>query len=357
MVDDSKYALSLTYGPKEAQLLLDIDQLSKRKILPKSRNEIIRRGLYACKSLSEVNEQPLISLLSKILHSDKKSLNLKTLQYARDLAYVIFSIITSKDGISKAESFETIPLSLDTYVKVFTKENTDLNKIKNELHESLEKLAISVDTVFLQDKKNLQYKNFLSMHDMITSKRKKLIAQRMLRDSFEEYRNQLNDSDETSDSRLSTGKDKPRVVVIDDDKETVRVLSEYLTIKGLDVVAVGYNGKQAVELFKIHKPDIILLDLMMPDYDGFYGLQNIKKINLNAKVVIVTSDLTSAAKRKLVKLDASALIYKPYEIESLISTINIVNKNTKSLKILPEHKLSKKLIEMMNAENVIMWRK
>ena len=169
------------------------------------------------------------------------------------------------------------------------------------------------------------------------------------------YKNQLSDLDETSDSRLISEQARTKVAVVDDDKETARVFSEYLAIKGLDVVGIGYDGKQAVELFKKQKPDVIFLDLAMPDYDGFYGLRNIKKINPNAKVIIVTSDLTLATKRKLEKLKASALIYKPYDIDNLIATIDKVNTSTKSLNISTKRKLSKKLIEMMNDENVKIW--
>ena len=116
------------------------------------------------------------------------------------------------------------------------------------------------------------------------------------------------------------------VIVVDDDRDTVEVFCEYLGIKNIDVLGRGYDGKAAVELFKEHKPDIVLLDVMMPDYDGFYGLEQIRKIDPNAKVIMVTADLTSDTEKKLVELKASAMIYKPYEIDSVIETIEKVSK-------------------------------
>ena len=116
------------------------------------------------------------------------------------------------------------------------------------------------------------------------------------------------------------------VIVVDDDRDTVEVFCEYLSIKDIKVLGRGYDGKAAVELYKEHKPDIVLLDVMMPDYDGFYGLEQIRKINPNAKVIMVTADLTSDTEKKLVELKASAMIYKPYEIDSVIETIEKVNK-------------------------------
>ena len=97
------------------------------------------------------------------------------------------------------------------------------------------------------------------------------------------------------------------VIVVDDDRDTVEVFCEYLAIKDIKVLGRGYDGKTAVELYKKHQPDVILLDVMMPDYDGFYGLENIRKINPEAKIIMVTADLTSDTEKKLVDLKASSM--------------------------------------------------
>lgn len=118
------------------------------------------------------------------------------------------------------------------------------------------------------------------------------------------------------------------VIVIDDDIDTVEVFCEYLEIKDIVVLGRGYNGKTAVELYEKLTPDIVLLDVMMPEYDGFYGLKNIKKINPAAKIIMVTADLTYDTEKQLNALGASAVIYKPYEIDSVIDTIHRVHNGT-----------------------------
>ena len=117
-----------------------------------------------------------------------------------------------------------------------------------------------------------------------------------------------------------------KAIVIDDDVDTVEVFCEYLEIKDIKVLGRGYNGKTAVELYETLKPDIVLLDVMMPEYDGFYGLENIKKINPAAKVIMVTADLTYDTEKRLKAHNASAVIYKPYEIDSVIETVHKVYK-------------------------------
>lgn len=117
-----------------------------------------------------------------------------------------------------------------------------------------------------------------------------------------------------------------KVIVVDDDRDTVEVFCEYLSIKDIQVLGKGFSGKDAVSLYKELKPEVVLLDVMMPDYDGFYGLRNIREYDPQAKVIMVTADLTSDTERKLKELNASAILYKPYEIDSVVSTIDKVSK-------------------------------
>lgn len=121
------------------------------------------------------------------------------------------------------------------------------------------------------------------------------------------------------------------LLIVDDDVDTVEIFKEFLEIKGFNVIGTGKNGKEAVEKYQELKPEVVLLDVMMPDYDGVYGLQNIRKINPHANVIMVTADKTVKTETKLKELNASAILYKPYEIDDVVATINRVAES--SLKI------------------------
>jgi CheY-like chemotaxis protein len=118
--------------------------------------------------------------------------------------------------------------------------------------------------------------------------------------------------------------DLTSVIVVDDDRDTVEVFCEFLSIKGIDVLGNGYNGEEAVELYEKLKPDIVFCDVMMPQYDGFYALKKIRGIDPNAKVIMVTADMTSDTEEQLKKLNATAVVYKPYEIDGIMETIDKV---------------------------------
>jgi len=123
------------------------------------------------------------------------------------------------------------------------------------------------------------------------------------------------------------------IIIVDDDKDTVTVFQEFLEYKGFKVLGVGHNGKDAVDLYNELRPDVVLLDVMMPEFNGIYGLENIRKINPDSKIIMVTADKTKETEAKLIKMNASAIFYKPYEIDNVVNAIKDVL-NTKNPELL-----------------------
>lgn len=111
-------------------------------------------------------------------------------------------------------------------------------------------------------------------------------------------------------------------IVVDDDIDTIDVMAELLEINRVEVIGKGYNGLEAVELYKKLRPDVVFLDVMMPNYGGIYALENIRKVNQDASVIIITGDTTQDSMNKLHGLKPSAIFYKPMEIEMVIQAVN-----------------------------------
>ena len=110
-------------------------------------------------------------------------------------------------------------------------------------------------------------------------------------------------------------------IVIDDDELVNESLSSILEIMEIKVVGRGYDGKQAIDLYEKHNPDYTLIDLAMPNYDGFFAIENIRRLNKNARLFIVTGDTTSETKKKLENMKITGLIYKPYKINTLLEIL------------------------------------
>ena len=111
------------------------------------------------------------------------------------------------------------------------------------------------------------------------------------------------------------------VIVIDDDEDIVRLFSEFLEENGIKVVGNGYDGVTAIKLYKEKKPDVVLIDIMMPNGNGFYAIKKIQEINSKAKIVAVSGDSSYSTEEKLEKL-AIPLIHKPFNMEQILSVIN-----------------------------------
>lgn len=123
------------------------------------------------------------------------------------------------------------------------------------------------------------------------------------------------------------------VIVIDDDLDTVDVFSQYLEMKGIKVIGNGHNGKDAVELYHKLKPDIVFLDVLMPHYDGFYAVTTIRKTDPNVKVIMVTADLTHNTANRLKEMGITDIIYKPYEFDDVLTSIDRIMQQQKMKKI------------------------
>lgn len=114
---------------------------------------------------------------------------------------------------------------------------------------------------------------------------------------------------------------KRSVIVVDDDEDTARLFSEFLEENSIKVTGIGYDGITALKLYKEKNPDVVLIDIMMPNGSGFYAIKKIQKINSNAKIIAVSGDSSYSTEEKLEKLSIP-LIRKPFIMEQIISIIN-----------------------------------
>lgn len=115
---------------------------------------------------------------------------------------------------------------------------------------------------------------------------------------------------------------KPLILIVDDDASIVELLTEVLSDEGFRVTTAT-NGLEAIEKVEHKKPDLVLLDLMMPVLDGWGFLKRVKSNDtLNVPVVVMTADYTSAARAQREPL--AGYLPKPFELSQLLHTVNRV---------------------------------
>ncbi len=113
-----------------------------------------------------------------------------------------------------------------------------------------------------------------------------------------------------------------KVLVCDDSLLIRRQLKDALEKLGGVEVYEASNGEEAVEIYKENFPELVLLDLVMPVLNGLDCLKQIKEIDDNASVVMITSTGTKENLRKALELGAIDFIQKPWKEEQLISALS-----------------------------------
>lgn len=121
-------------------------------------------------------------------------------------------------------------------------------------------------------------------------------------------------------------KDKARIILADDNEDFTFIFSEYLKMAGkddLEVVATAKNGFEALDMIASKRPDIVLLDLLMPRLDGFGVLNKIKSMKLKKKPAVIILSAIAETTRIQACLDLGALFFveKPFDMLTLTNRL------------------------------------
>ncbi len=117
-------------------------------------------------------------------------------------------------------------------------------------------------------------------------------------------------------------KEMVSVIIVDDEPDMVEVISDDLERRGIKVIGKAYDGEEAFQMYKLHKPDVILLDLKMPNYDGHYAITKIKQEYPTAKIIVVSAYLD----KHFPANEVSVVFSKPYDAVQLTNKIKEITR-------------------------------
>jgi two-component system, OmpR family, response regulator VicR len=117
-----------------------------------------------------------------------------------------------------------------------------------------------------------------------------------------------------------------RIMIIDDEVDTVDLVKYVLMEAGMDVIS-AYTGDEAIKRITQNSPDVILLDLMMPDIDGWRMYEEIRQVT-KIPVIIVSALTDKEHVVKGLKFGADDYIAKPFYPSELVARINRVSSKT-----------------------------
>ncbi|WP_339063308.1 response regulator [Tepidibacillus marianensis] len=113
-----------------------------------------------------------------------------------------------------------------------------------------------------------------------------------------------------------------RILVVDDAAFMRMMVKEILTKNGFEVVGEASDGVQAVEKFNELRPDLVTLDITMPEMDGITALKEVRKIDPNAKVIMCSAMGQQAMVIDAIQAGAKDFIVKPFQADRVIEAIS-----------------------------------
>lgn len=112
-----------------------------------------------------------------------------------------------------------------------------------------------------------------------------------------------------------------RVLVVDDEPLVREMLKELLKDLGYEVVALASGGKSAIEKTTLYKPDVVCLDINMPDINGLDALASIKTVSADILVIMVTANSGVNTVQQAIRTGADGYILKPFKSQDIDTAI------------------------------------
>ncbi len=115
-----------------------------------------------------------------------------------------------------------------------------------------------------------------------------------------------------------------KILLVDDAGFMRMMIKNYLTKAGYTNFVEGEDGAQAVQLYQQEKPDLLIMDITMPNMDGIEALREIKKIDPGARVVMCSAMGQESMVMEAITLGAMDFIVKPFKEERIVQTVSKV---------------------------------
>ena len=113
-----------------------------------------------------------------------------------------------------------------------------------------------------------------------------------------------------------------KILIVDDAAFMRMMLKNILTSNGFEIVGEAENGVQAVEKYKELKPDLVTMDITMPEMDGIAAVKEIMKIDPNARIVMVSAMGQQVMVIEAIQAGAKDFVVKPFQPDRVLEAIN-----------------------------------
>jgi two-component system chemotaxis response regulator CheY len=115
-----------------------------------------------------------------------------------------------------------------------------------------------------------------------------------------------------------------KVMLVDDTKFMRMMLANILKPKGFEIVAEASDGLEAIDKYKECKPDLVTMDIVMPNMEGIDAVRNIVSGDSNAKIIMVTAVGQDSKVKEAIQAGAKGYIVKPFQAPQVLEEVQKV---------------------------------
>jgi len=113
-----------------------------------------------------------------------------------------------------------------------------------------------------------------------------------------------------------------KVMVVEDAPFIREMIRDILESHEHQIVAEASNGQEALEKYQATKPEIVLMDILMPGMDGLSAINKIREVDPQARIIVVSALVKETLKKEALRAGALDFVAKPFQVERLLEAVN-----------------------------------
>ncbi len=112
-----------------------------------------------------------------------------------------------------------------------------------------------------------------------------------------------------------------KVLIVEDAPFIREMIRDILESHDHEIVGEAANGLEAIEKYKALKPDVVLMDILMPGMDGLSAIMKIIELDSKAKIIVVSALVKEALRKEAMRAGAVDFVAKPFQVERLLEAV------------------------------------
>lgn len=114
---------------------------------------------------------------------------------------------------------------------------------------------------------------------------------------------------------------KKQIMIVDDSNVVLLMLKQMLKKQGYEVCAIARNGVEAIQMYSETRPDLVFMDVNMPEMDGLTAVKGMKEVQKNVRIILISGQITPEREAEAESLGVRAFLKKPFDEQMIYGAL------------------------------------